>query len=161
MTAINSCVEMDLTGQAVSDSIGECRCRRRLHRHTARALTPRMPVHCPPPFCAGHRIYSGVGGQLDFLRGAGRCDQGVPILAMPSTTSKGKSRIVGCLTPGGGVVTTRAHVHYLVTEHGIAHLFGKTLRERAKALIAVAHPDHREQLEREAFECGVLRPNAK
>jgi len=126
VTAINSCIEVDLTGQAVSDSIGT-------------------------------RIYSGVGGQVDFLRGAGRCDRGVPILALPSTTSKGDSRIVPTLKAGGGVVSTRSHVHYIVTEHGIAHLFGKSMRERAAALIAVAHPDHREDLERQGFEQGVLQ----
>lgn len=121
VTAINSCIEVDLTGQVVSDSIGE-------------------------------RIYSGVGGQMDFIRGASLAEGGKPILALPSVTSRGQSRIVPQLRPGGGVVTTRAHVHYIVTEHGIAHLYGKTLRQRAEALAHVAHPDHRESLLRAAHE---------
>jgi 4-hydroxybutyrate CoA-transferase len=121
MTAINSCIEIDLTGQVVSDSIGT-------------------------------RIYSGVGGQLDFIRGASLCPDGVPILAMPSTTKQGESRIVPFCKPGGGVVTTRAHVHNVVTEYGAVDLFGKTLQERARALISIAHPDHREELERAAVE---------
>nr|XP_027219060.1 uncharacterized protein LOC113811493 [Penaeus vannamei] len=123
VTAINSCIEVDLTGQVVSDSIGT-------------------------------RMYSGVGGQVDFIRGAavGRDGQGKPILAMPSTTSRGESKIVPFLKQGGGVVTTRAHLHYLVTEWGIAYLFGKNLRQRAYALIQIAHPDHREALEQASFE---------
>jgi acyl-CoA hydrolase len=121
MTALNSCIEIDLTGQVVADSIGT-------------------------------RIYSGVGGQVDFLRGAGLADDGVPILALPSTTSKGESRIAAYCKQGGGVVTTRAHVHYVVTEFGIAMLFGKSLRERARALIAIAHPKHRDALEKAACE---------
>ncbi|XP_064099010.1 4-hydroxybutyrate coenzyme A transferase-like [Macrobrachium nipponense] len=123
VTAINSCIEVDLTGQVVSDSIGT-------------------------------RMYSGVGGQVDFLRGAAVCRDGLgkPILAMPSVTSRGESKIVPFLKQGGGVVTTRAHVHYLVTEWGIAYLFGKNLRQRAAALIQIAHPDHRESLEKAAFE---------
>lgn len=115
MTAINSCIEVDITGQIVSDSIGTS-------------------------------IFSGVGGQMDFIRGAGLCPDGCPIIALPSTTRKGESRIVPFLKSGAGVVTTRAHVHYLVTEWGIAFLFGKTLRERAQAIIGVAHPDHRAAL---------------
>ncbi|XP_037796144.1 4-hydroxybutyrate coenzyme A transferase-like [Penaeus monodon] len=123
VTAINSCIEVDLTGQVVSDSIGT-------------------------------RMYSGVGGQVDFIRGAavGRDGQGKPILAMPSTTSRGESKIVPFLKQGGGVVTTRAHLHYLVTEWGIAYLFGKNLRQRAYALIQISHPDHREALEKASFE---------
>lgn len=123
MTAINSCIEVDLTGQVVSDSIGT-------------------------------RMYSGVGGQVDFIRGAavGRDGLGKPILAMPSTTSRGETKIVPFLKEGGGVVTTRAHVHYLVTEWGIAYLFGKNLRQRAFHLINIAHPDHREALEKASFE---------
>eukprot|EP00112_Aurelia_sp_Birch-Aquarium-sp1_P022630 Seg644.2 transcript_id=Seg644.2/GoldUCD/mRNA.D3Y31 product="4-hydroxybutyrate coenzyme A transferase" protein_id=Seg644.2/GoldUCD/D3Y31 len=123
VTAINSCIEVDLTGQVVSDSIG-------------------------------YRIYSGVGGQIDFLRGAALCQdgKGKPILAMPSATKKGQSKIVPFVKEGGGIVTSRAHTHYLVTEYGIAYLFGKSLRQRAHALIQVAHPDHREYLERCAFE---------
>lgn len=119
MTAINSCIEVDLTGQVVSDSIGE-------------------------------RVFSGVGGQMDFIRGATLSEGGKAIIALPSTTSKGESRISACLKPGGGVVTTRAHVRYVVTEHGVADLYASSLRERAKALIAIAAPQHREALEREA-----------
>jgi len=120
VTAINSAVEVDLSGQICADSIG-------------------------------HKMYSGVGGQMDFMRGASLSVGGKPIIAMPSITAKGVSKIVSTLKPGAGVVTTRAHVHYIVTEHGIAHLYGKNLKERAKALINIAHPDHREQLDREAF----------
>jgi acyl-CoA hydrolase len=119
MTAINSCIEVDLTGQVVSDSIGE-------------------------------RVFSGVGGQMDFIRGATLSEGGKAIIALPSVTSKGESRISAALKPGGGVVTTRAHVRYVVTEHGVADLYAKSLRERAKALIAIAAPQHREALEREA-----------
>ncbi|KAI0237031.1 4-hydroxybutyrate coenzyme A transferase [Lamellibrachia satsuma] len=123
VTALNSCIEIDLTGQVISDSIGT-------------------------------RMYSGVGGQVDFIRGAalGLDGLGKPILAMPSTTSKGVSKIVPFLKKGGGVVTTRAHVHYLVTEYGIAYMFGKTLRQRAYELVRIAHPDHREILEKAAFD---------
>lgn len=123
VTAINSCIEVDLTGQVVSDSIGT-------------------------------RIYSGVGGQIDFLRGAALCVDGLgkPILALNSVTKKGETKIVPFLKQGGGVVTTRAHVHYIVTEYGIAYLFGKNLRQRAHELIRIAHPDHREALEAAAFE---------
>jgi acyl-CoA hydrolase len=96
----------------------------------------------------GHRIISGVGGQMDFLRGAALSAGGKPILALTSRTKSGVPRIVPLLTEGAGVVTTRAHVHYVVTEHGVADLFGKTLRERAQALIGIAHPDDREGLER-------------
>lgn len=99
-------------------------------------------------------MYSGVGGQVDFIRGAaiGHDGLGKPILAMPSVTSRGESKIVPFLKQGGGVVTTRAHVHYIVTEYGIAHLFGKNLRQRAYELIRIAHPDHRQALEEAAFE---------
>jgi len=121
VTAINSAIEVDITGQVCSDSIGT--------------------YH-----------YSGVGGQMDFMRGAGLSERGKPIIALPSTTSKGESRIVSFLKPGAGVVTTRAHVHYVVTEYGIASIYGKNLRQRAKALIEIAHPNHREALERAAFE---------
>ncbi|HEY8959781.1 acetyl-CoA hydrolase/transferase family protein [Chitinophaga sp.] len=100
----------------------------------------------------GFRQYSGVGGQMDFMRGAALSEEGKPIIAIPSTTSKGISRIVSQLQPGASVVTTRAHVHYVVTEYGIAHLRGKNLRQRAQALINIAHPDHREALEKNAFE---------
>jgi acyl-CoA hydrolase len=115
VTAINSALEVDITGQICADSIG-----------------PKM--------------YSGVGGQMDFMRGASLSKGGKPIIALPSTTSKGESKIVSMLKPGAGVVTTRAHVHYVVTEYGIAYLHGKTLTERAKALIDIAHPMHREDL---------------
>lgn len=121
LTAINSAIEVDLTGQVVSDSIGS-------------------------------RIYSGVGGQVDFMRAAALSQGGKPILALPSRTGKGKARIVPLITQGGGVVTSRAHVHYVVTEYGIAYLHGKSLRERAKALIAIAHPDDRAVLEKHAKE---------
>ncbi|CAG0896936.1 unnamed protein product [Darwinula stevensoni] len=123
VTSINSCIEVDLTGQVVSDSIGS-------------------------------RIYSGVGGQIDFLRGAAVCSdgRGKPIIALQSATKRGESKIVPYLKKGAGVVTTRAHVHYIVTEHGIVNLFGKNLRQRAHALISIAHPDHRESLEKDAFE---------
>jgi acyl-CoA hydrolase len=120
VTAINSAIEIDITGQVCADSIGTFQ-------------------------------YSGVGGQMDFMRGAALSDGGKPIIAMPSITSKGESKIVPCLKPGAGVTTTRAHVHYIVTEFGAADLYGKNLRQRAKALIQIAHPDHREWLEREAF----------
>ena len=120
VTAINSAIEIDITGQVCSDSIGT--------------------YH-----------YSGVGGQIDFIRGAALSEGGKPIIALPSTTSKGDSKIVPFLKQGAGVVTTRAHAHYIVTEYGVAFLYGKNMRERAKALIHIAHPDHREMLEREAF----------
>jgi 4-hydroxybutyrate CoA-transferase len=119
VTAINSAIEVDLTGQVCADSIGD-------------------------------RLYSGVGGQMDFIRGAALSEGGKPIIALPSVTSSGESRIVSVLKPGAGVVTTRAHVHFVVTEHGIADLFGKNLRQRAAALIAVAHPSHRDALAADA-----------
>ncbi len=121
VTAINSALEVDITGQVCSDSIGT--------------------YH-----------YSGVGGQMDFMRGAALSEGGKPIIALPSTTSKGESRIVSMLRPGAGVVTTRAHAHYIVTEYGVAYLYGKNMRQRAKALIQIAHPNHREELEKAAFE---------
>lgn len=119
VTAINSAIEVDITGQVCADSIGA-------------------------------RMYSGVGGQMDFIRGAMYSERGKPIIALPSVTGRMESRIVSMLKPGAGVVTTRAHIHYVVTEYGVADLYGKNLRERAKALIAIAHPDHREQLDRDA-----------
>jgi len=121
VTAINSAIEVDFTGQVCADSIGT-------------------------------RIYSGVGGQMDFMRGAALSDHGKPIIALPSSTNKGLSRIVSTLHPGAGVVTTRAHVHYIVTEYGVAEMYGRTIRERIRAMINIAHPDHRERLEREAFD---------
>lgn len=98
--------------------------------------------------------FAGFGGQVDFLRGAaiGQDGKGKPILAMPSVSAKGVSKICTYIKQGAGVVTTRAHTHYVVTEHGIASLFGKSIRQRAHALINIAHPDHRETLEKEAFE---------
>jgi len=89
---------------------------------------------------------------MDFMRGAALSPGGKPIIALPSQTKRGKSKLVGALPPGAGVVTTRAHVHYVVTEYGVAHLYGKTLGQRAKAMIQIAHPDHREALEKEFFE---------
>ena len=111
MVAINSAIEVDVTGQVCADSIG-----------------PHM--------------YSGVGGQMDFIRGASLSEGGKAIIALPSITSKGISRIVPSLKIGAGVVTTRAHVHYVVTEYGVANLYGKTIRNRVKALVDIAHPDH-------------------
>lgn len=99
----------------------------------------------------GEYQYSGVGGQMDFIRGAALSDGGKPIIAMSSTTRNGASKIVPYLKTGSAVVTTRAHVHYIVTEYGVAHLFGKNLRQRAEALRDIAHPDHRETIDREIF----------
>ncbi len=96
--------------------------------------------------------YSGVGGQMDFVRGASLSEGGKPIIAIASTTGKGKSKIVPYLQQGAGVVTTRAHVHYVVTEYGVAYLYGKNMIQRAREMIRIAHPDHREQLEKEARE---------
>jgi acyl-CoA hydrolase len=121
MIAINSAIEIDITGQVCADSIGTYQ-------------------------------YSGVGGQMDFMRGAAESEGGKPIIALPSRTVKGVPRIVPVLKQGAGVVTTRAHVHYVVTEYGIAYLFGKNLRQRAKALIDIAHPDDREALDRSCVE---------
>ena len=121
VTAINSAIEIDLTGQVCADSIGG-------------------------------RLFSGVGGQMDFIRGASLSPGGKPIISLESQTAKGVSKIVPYLKEGAGVVTTRAHVHYVVTEFGAVNLYGLALRERAKALIGIAHPEHREALERAAFE---------
>jgi len=99
----------------------------------------------------GSRMYSGVGGQMDFMRGASLSEGGKPIIAMPSVTASGESKIVPFLKTGAGVVTTRANVHYIVTEYGIAYLYGKNLTERARALIKIAHPMHRESLSEAAF----------
>jgi len=121
VTAINSAIEVDLTGQVCADSIGT-------------------------------RQFSGVGGQMDFIRGSSLSEGGKPIIALPSVTGKGESKIVPCLKEGAGVVTTRAHVHYIVTEYGAADLYGKNLRQRARELTKIAHPDHRESLEKAAFE---------
>jgi len=125
MTAINSAIEVDLGGQVVADSIGS-------------------------------RTYSGVGGQMDFVRGAALAPNGRAIIALPSTAAGGSvSRISPVIAPGAGVVTTRAHVRTVVTEWGVAELFGRSLRERAVALIAIAHPDHRDWLRSEARRLGL------
>jgi acyl-CoA hydrolase len=116
MIAVNSAIEVDLSGQVVADSIG-------------------------------HRLYSGVGGQMDFIRGAALAAEGRAIIALPSTAAAGSvSRITATLQDGAGVVTTRAHARIIVTEWGVADLYGRSLRERAVALITIAHPDHREEL---------------
>ncbi len=126
MLAVNSAVEVDLTGQVCSDSIGTY-------------------------------IYSGFGGQVDFIRGAARSKGGKPVIAVSSTAKGGTiSRIVAMLKPGAGVVTSRADVHYVVTEFGIANIFGKNLRERAEALIKIAHPDFQDELEKQAKERKLL-----
>ena len=121
VVAINSAVEIDITGQVCSDSIGTYQ-------------------------------YSGVGGQMDFIRGAALSEGGKPIIALKSITKQGHSKIVPYLKEGAGVVTTRAHVHYVVTEYGVAYLFGKNLRQRAMALLKIAHPLHREWLEKEIIK---------
>lgn len=121
VTAINSAIEIDLTGQVCADTIGKMQ-------------------------------YSGVGGQMDFIRGASLSEGGKPIIAMPSMTNKGVSKIVPFLKEGAGVTTTRAHVHFIATEYGVVDLYGKNLKQRAKALISIAHPDHREMLEKAAYE---------
>jgi acyl-CoA hydrolase len=97
-------------------------------------------------------MFSGVGGQMDFIRAASLSEGGKAIIALPSITRKGISRIVPSLKPGAGVVTTRAHVHYVVTEYGVANLYGKTIKERVKALVNIAHPDHREAIDKQYFE---------
>lgn len=121
VTAINSAIEIDLTGQVCADTIGKYQ-------------------------------YSGVGGQMDFIRGASLSEGGKAIIAMPSVTNTGISKIVPYLKEGAGVTTTRAHVHYIATEYGIVNLYGKNLKQRAKELISIAHPDHREALEKATFE---------
>jgi acyl-CoA hydrolase len=120
-TAINSAIEIDLTGQVCADSMGTYQ-------------------------------YSGIGGQMDFMRGASLSVHGLPIIALPSVTSKGVSRIVPFLKEGAGVVTTRGHVHWVVTEYGKVDLFGKNMKQRAHALIQIAHPDHRESLEKVFYQ---------
>ena len=121
VVALNSAIQIDLTGQVCADSIGST-------------------------------MFSGSGGQLDFMLGAGASEGGIPIVAMPSITAKGVSKIVPTLTVGAGVVTPRTVVHWVITEQGAVNLFGKPLRERAKLLISIAHPSVREELERAAFE---------
>jgi acyl-CoA hydrolase len=118
--AINSAIELDLTGQVCADSIGTYQ-------------------------------YSGIGGQMDFMRGASLSEDGKPVIALPSQTNKGISRIVPFLKEGAGVVTTRGHVHWVVTEYGMVNLFGRSLKQRAKALIEIAHPNHREMLDTAYF----------
>jgi acyl-CoA hydrolase len=126
MVAINSAIEVDLTGQVVADSIG-------------------------------HRMYSGVGGQMDFIRGASLATEGRAIIALPATAAGGtSSRIVASLREGAGVVTTRAHVRTIVTEFGIAEMWGKSIRERARDLIAIAHPDFRDGLTAEARRLNLV-----
>lgn len=125
VTAINSAIEIDLTGQVCSDSIGTYQ-------------------------------FSGIGGQMDFIRGASLSVGGKPIIAIPSTTKKGISRIVPYLNQGAGVVTTRGDIHWVVTEYGRVNLYGMNMNQRAHALISIAHPDHRENLERKLFERGKL-----
>jgi acyl-CoA hydrolase len=120
MVAINSAIEVDVTGQVCADSIGA-------------------------------RMYSGVGGQMDFIRGASLSDGGKAIIALPSITKNGDSRIVPFLRQGAGVVSTRSHVQYIITENGIADLYGKTLRQRAIEMTKIAHPDHQEWIEREYY----------
>jgi len=122
VVAINSAIEIDLSGQVVADSMG-------------------------------FRIYSGIGGQMDFIRGAALSPGGKPIIALPSTAAGGSvSRIVSSIQPGAGVVTTRGHVHWVVTEYGAVNLFALTLRQRADALVSVAHPDFRGELRRQCAE---------
>ena len=121
VTAINSALAIDITGQVCADSIGT-------------------------------KHYSGVGGQIDFIRGAGHSKGGKPIIALPSVTAKGVSKISPILLPGSGVVSTRANVHWIVTEFGAVNLYGKTMQERARLIISIAHPEHRDSLERAAFE---------
>ncbi|MGE4586156.1 MAG: acetyl-CoA hydrolase/transferase family protein [Mangrovibacterium sp.] len=121
VTAINSALSIDLTGQVCADSIGT-------------------------------KHYSGVGGQIDFIRGAGFSKGGKPIIALPSVTGKGISKICPVLLPGSGVVSTRSNVHWVVTEYGAVNLYGKTMQERARLLISIAHPEHREELDKAAFE---------
>jgi len=121
MVAINSAIEVDVTGQVCADSIGA-------------------------------KMYSGVGGQMDFIRGAALSHGGKAIIALPSITKKGDSRIVPFLKQGAGVVTTRSHAQYIITEHGIADLYGKTLKQRMDSLIRIAHPMHQERIEKEYYE---------
>lgn len=121
VVAINSAIEVDLTGQICADSIGTYQ-------------------------------YSGIGGQMDFMRGASLSAGGKPIIAMPATTKKGISRIVPFLKQGAGVVTTRGHVHYVATEYGVVNLYGRNLEERARLLISIAHPDHRPGLEQAYYD---------
>jgi acyl-CoA hydrolase len=126
MVAINSAIEVDMTGQVCADSIGA-------------------------------KMYSGVGGQMDFIRGASLSDGGKAIIALPSITKNGESRIVPFLKQGAGVVTTRSHVQYIITENGIADLYGKTLKQRAIEMVKIAHPNHQESIEKTYFEMTNYR----
>jgi len=121
MVAINSAIEVDVTGQVCADSIGV-------------------------------KMYSGVGGQMDFIRGASLSEGGKAIIALPSITKKGESRIVPYLKQGAGVVTTLSHIHYVITENGIADLYGKTLKQRVNELVKIAHPNHQEWIEKAYFD---------
>jgi acetyl-CoA hydrolase len=129
MVAMNSAIEIDLTGQVCADSIGP-------------------------------KLYSAVGGQLDFIYGSAMSEGGLPIIALPSTSTLRDGTVVSRITPmlkqGAGVVTTRNHIHHVVTEYGMVDLFGRTIRERAKLLISVAHPDFRDQLAHEAKKLNYL-----
>lgn len=119
------------------------------------AINCALEIDLSGQICAdsiGSKMYSGVGGQMDFIRGASLSEGGKPIIAMPSITASGESKIVPFLKTGAGVVTTRANAHYIVTEYGIANLYGKNLTERTQALIGIAHPMHRENLSRSAFD---------
>ncbi len=119
------------------------------------AINSAIEVDTTGQVCAdsiGTYQFSGIGGQMDFMRGAALSDGGKPIIALTSRTNKGVARIVPTLKPGAGVVTTRGHVHYIITEYGVAYLYGKNLRQRAHALINIAHPDDREWLTKESFE---------
>ena len=124
MVAINSAIEVDLTGQVCADSIGG-------------------------------KMYSGVGGQMDFIRGASLSEGGKAIIALPSITKRGESRIVPYLKQGAGVVTTRSHVQYIITEYGIANLYGKTLKQRVKEMVKIAHPNHQEAVEKAYFDMVI------
>lgn len=124
MIAINSAIEVDVTGQVCADSIGG-------------------------------KMYSGVGGQMDFIRGASLSDGGKAIIALPSITKRGESRIVPYLKQGAGVVTTRSHVQYIITENGIANLYGKTLKQRVKEMVKIAHPNHQEAVEKAYFDMVI------
>ena len=121
VVSVNSCLQIDLSGQVVTDSIGL-------------------------------NIYSGVGGHLDFIRGASMSKNGKPIICLTSTTKDGISKIVPYISEGAGVVSSRAHIQYVVTEHGFVNLWGKSIKERAKLLISIAHPNHQEWLDREAHK---------
>ena len=127
--AINSAIEVDLTGQVCADSIGT-------------------------------RLYSGAGGQLDFIYGASRSKGGIPIIALPSVAKKRDGTVISRISPtlkkGAGVVTTRNHVHYIITEYGVANLYGKTIRQRALSLINIAHPDFRNDLRKQASELNYI-----